>query len=102
MKQFCSFPHIASLLFMLAVTTACSAQPNSNALKNNNPGLAEMLKVDAQIDEYVVELFEDSKFKSVFILMKSRTSSNKVRILYCGKVSFRRLMVRILYSCCFL
>lgn len=44
-----------------------------------------MLKVDAQIDEYVVELFEDSKFKSVFILMNPRTSSNKVRILYCGE-----------------
>jgi len=40
---------------MLAVITACNAQPNSN------PGSTAMPKTDAPIDEYVVELFEDSK-----------------------------------------
>ena len=61
MKQACSFPHIGSLIFIMAFITACSGQPNSNALKSSNPELAATPKTDAQIDEYVVELFEDSK-----------------------------------------
>ncbi|NUO00080.1 MAG: hypothetical protein HUU01_05640 [Saprospiraceae bacterium] len=61
MEKVCSFPHIGPLLFIMAFTPACSGQPNSNAIKSNNPGLAEMLKMDTPIDEYVVELFEDSK-----------------------------------------
>lgn len=55
MKKFCVFPHIGSLLFPLAVITACSAQSSSN------PGSRAIPQTDVPIDEYVVELFEDSK-----------------------------------------
>lgn len=58
MKKDCLFPYIGPLLFLLAVITACSAQPNSNA---SNPGSTAMPETDTPIDEYVVELFEDSK-----------------------------------------
>ncbi len=61
MKNYCSFPLHCTLLFILAFFDSCSGQPPSNDLKSTNPGLDAAAVTDAQIDEYVVEIFEDSK-----------------------------------------
>nr|WP_290939679.1 two-component regulator propeller domain-containing protein [Haliscomenobacter sp.] len=65
MKQFCFIPAHRVLTFLLAVITACSAQPNSN------PGSSAMPETDTPIDQYVVELFEDSKGNLWFGTMSS-------------------------------
>ena len=61
MKKVCLYAHICPLFFMMAFITSCSGQSNSNALESNNPELKVTPKTDAQIDEYVVEIFEDKK-----------------------------------------
>lgn len=54
-------PHLCPLLFMLAFITACGGQSNPNVLESNNPELKATPKTGSQIDEYVVETFEDKK-----------------------------------------
>ena len=46
---------------MLAFITACSGQSNAKVLESNHAGLKVSPKTDAQIDEYVVEILEDTK-----------------------------------------
>lgn len=46
---------------MIAIITACSGCFNSNALESNNSELKSSPKTDAQIGDYVVEIFEDKK-----------------------------------------
>lgn len=49
------------LFFIMAFLTACSGQSDSKVLESNNPELKVTPKTGAQIDEYVVEIFEDKK-----------------------------------------
>ncbi|MBK6996655.1 MAG: hypothetical protein IPH31_17630 [Lewinellaceae bacterium] len=61
MKKVCLRSHVCPLLFLLAFIIACNGQSNSNALKTKDPALEARPKNDAQIDDYVVEVFEDKK-----------------------------------------
>lgn len=71
MKNICLFPHIFTLPFILAFLISCSGQSNSNVLKSKNPESEATPKNSAQIDEYVVKLFEDSKGNLWFGTMSS-------------------------------
>lgn len=46
---------------MMAFIPACTGQPNSNELNNRGLELDLAPKTDVQIDDYVVEVFEDKK-----------------------------------------
>lgn len=61
MKKVLLCSHVCLLLFVMAFITSCRGQSNSNGLENNNPALEVIPKTGAQIDEYVVEIFEDTK-----------------------------------------
>ncbi|MBK6993377.1 MAG: hypothetical protein IPH31_00060 [Lewinellaceae bacterium] len=61
MKKVCFCSYVCPLLFLLAFIIACNGQSNSNALKTKDPALEATPKNDAQIDDYVVEVFEDKK-----------------------------------------
>ena len=61
MHKVFSFSHLRPLLFIGAFIASCNAQPDSTALKSSHPASEATPKIDAQIDEYVVEIFEDSK-----------------------------------------
>ena len=61
MKKVNFCPPVCPLLLMLAFITACSGQPDSNALKSNSPALEASPKTGARISEYVVEVLEDKK-----------------------------------------
>ncbi|MBK7940119.1 MAG: hypothetical protein IPJ82_24920 [Lewinellaceae bacterium] len=61
MKRVYFYPPVRPALFMLFFITACSGQPDSNALKINDFVPEVLPKTGAQISEYVVEIFEDKK-----------------------------------------
>ena len=61
MKIVYLFAHLCPLLFMAAFLTSCSGQSDSNTVERNNPELKTPPKTGAQIDEYVVDIFEDKK-----------------------------------------
>ncbi|MBK7940139.1 MAG: hypothetical protein IPJ82_25020 [Lewinellaceae bacterium] len=61
MKRVYFYPPVRPALFMLFFITACSGQPDSNALKSNDFVPEVLPKTGAQISEYVVEIFEDKK-----------------------------------------
>jgi ligand-binding sensor domain-containing protein len=59
MKNLRFLPLVAALLFLLTFLTSCSGQSSSLARENREVQAGAAAKTDAQIAEYVVEVFED-------------------------------------------
>jgi ligand-binding sensor domain-containing protein len=61
MKNVYFYRHTCPLFLILALITSCCGQSNPNVQKSNNAELDVFPKTNTQIDEYVVEVFEDKK-----------------------------------------
>ncbi len=61
MKNFYLYAYFCPLFLIVGFMTACSGQSKPNTLENGSPALKVSPKTGAQIDEYVVEIFEDKK-----------------------------------------
>lgn len=61
MKKAFSNSHVCTLIFILFFIAACGGQTRSNSSENNLSEPDSLPKTGSQIDEYVVEIFEDKK-----------------------------------------
>jgi ligand-binding sensor domain-containing protein len=61
MKKVTHFIQLCVLIFIIGFTYSCNSQPKTIATANNKSELAVTPKIDSQISEYIVEIFEDNK-----------------------------------------